>query len=86
VIGMSAIFASALLAALRRRLRLRPRTWRIGHAFLAVVIVVGTIVHAFLIEGTMEVISKAVLCGLVLAATTKVIADPRPSPKSSAEP
>ena len=31
VIAMWAIFAVALLAALRRRLGLRPRTWRIAH-------------------------------------------------------
>jgi len=84
LIGMWAIFAAALLAALRDRLRLRPRTWRISHAFLAVVIVVGSVVHTILIEGTMEAISKAALCGLVLAATTKVIADLRTRPKSSA--
>ena len=77
VIAMWAIFAVALLAALRRRLRLRPRTWRIGHSFLAVVIVVGSVVHGILIEGTMETISKAALCGLVLAATMKVMADLR---------
>ena len=75
VIGMWAVFAAALLAALRRRLRLHPRAWRISHACLAVVIVVGSVVHALLIEGTMETISKAVLCGLVLAAIAKVIAD-----------
>lgn len=75
VIAMWAIFATALLAALRRRLRLRPRTWRIGHTGLAVIIVLGTIVHALLIEGTMETISKVALCALVLGATLKVIAD-----------
>jgi predicted ferric reductase len=83
VVAMWTVFATALLAAFRRRLRLRPRTWRISHAFLAVVIVVGSVVHALLIEGTMETISKAALCGLVLAATTKVIADLRIWPKSS---
>ena len=36
---------------------------------LAVVIVVGGIVHAMLVEGTMETVSKAVLCALVLGAT-----------------
>jgi predicted ferric reductase len=81
VIGMWAIFATALLTALRRRLRLRPRIWRITHAFLAVVIVVGSAAHAMLVEGTMETISKTALCGLVLAATTKVIADLRIWPK-----
>lgn len=75
VIAMWAIFAVALLAALRRRLR--PRTWRIAHTLLAVVIVVGTVVHAILIEGTMEMVSKAALCALVLAATIKVMADLR---------
>ena len=77
LIGMGAIFAAALSAALRDRLRLRPRTWRISHACLAVVVVAGSVVHTILIEGTMEVISKAALCGLVLTATTKVIADLR---------
>ena len=77
VIAMWAIFAVALLAALRRRLGFRPRTWRIAHMVLAVVIVAGGIVHAMLIEGTMETVSKAVLCALVLAATIKVMADLR---------
>jgi predicted ferric reductase len=77
VIAMWALFATALLAALRLRLRLRPRAWRIAHTLLAVVIVVGTVVHAVLIEGTMETVSKAALCALVIAATIKVIADLR---------
>jgi predicted ferric reductase len=75
VIAMWAIFAVALLAALRRRLGLRPRTWRIAHTLLAVVIVVGSVVHSVLIEGAMETVTKAVLCALVLAATIKVMAD-----------
>ena len=77
VIAMWAIFAVALLAALRRRLGLGPRTWRIAHMFLAAVIVVGTIVHALLIEGTMETVSKVALCALILVATMKVISDLR---------
>lgn len=77
VIAMWAIFAVALWVALRRRLRLRPRTFRIGHTFLAVVIVVGSVVHGILIEGTMETVSKAALCALVLAATMKVMVDLR---------
>ena len=77
VIAMWATFAAALLAALRRRLGLRPRTWRSGHTGLAVLIVVGTVVHAIQIEGTMETVSKAVLCALVLGATMKVVADLR---------
>jgi hypothetical protein len=82
VIAMWAIFAVALLAALRRRLGLRLRTWRLIHIPLAVVIVACSVihcacsvVHCLLIEGTMETISKAVLCALVLAATIKVLVD-----------
>ena len=73
VIAMWAIFAVALLAALRRRLGLRPRTWRIAHMLLAIVIVVGSVVHGILIEGTMETMSKAALCALVLAATIPTV-------------
>jgi len=65
VIAMWATIAVALLAALRQR----SRTWRLGHRSLATVIVVGTVVHALLIEGTMETMSKVALCALVLAAT-----------------
>jgi predicted ferric reductase len=75
VIAMWAIFAVALLATVRRRLGLR--TWRIAHMSLAVVIVVGSVVHGMLIEGTMETMSKAALCALVLGAAVKVMADLR---------
>jgi predicted ferric reductase len=75
VIAMWAIFTVALLAALRRRLG--PRTWRIAHTLLAIVIVAGSVLHGILIEGTMETVSKAALCALVLAATIKVMADLR---------
>ena len=75
VIAMWAIFSVALLAALRRRLG--PRTWRIAHTLLAVVIVAGSVLHGILIEGTMETVSKAALCALVVAATVKVMVDLR---------
>ena len=75
VTAMWAIFAVALLASLRRRLELRPRTWRFIHMPLAIVIVAGSVVHCLLIEGTMETISKAVLCAAVLAATVKAMMD-----------
>jgi predicted ferric reductase len=73
VIAMWAIFVVALLTALRRQLGLR--TWRIVHMALAAVIVVGTVAHAMLIEGTMETVSKASLCLLVVGAAIKVMAD-----------
>ncbi|MEJ8475246.1 ferric reductase-like transmembrane domain-containing protein [Roseibium algae] len=75
VIAMWAVFASAVLAAFRRRLRLHPKTWRIAHTALAAVIVLGSVVHAVLIEGTMETMTKFALCALVVLVTVKVIAD-----------
>lgn len=77
VIAMWVIFSVALLAALRRRLRISPHTWRISHTLFAVVIVVTSVLHSMLIEGTMEIVSKAVLCVLVLVATIKVMVDLR---------
>lgn len=77
VIAMWAVFATALLAALRRRLRIHPRTWRSVHSFLAVVIVAGSVVHGMLVEGAMETVSKVALCVLVLVATMKVLIDLR---------
>ena len=44
---------------------------------LVTLAVLGGVLHALLIEGTMEGISKAALCLLVLAATVKAIADLR---------
>lgn len=75
VTAMWAIFAVALLALLRRRLGLRLRTWRLVHIPLALVIVAGSVAHCLLIEGTMETLSKATLCALVLAAAVKVMVD-----------
>ena len=74
VIAMWAVFATAVLAALRRRLS--PLRWRRLHTALAVVIAAGSVVHALLIEGTMETVSKAVLCALVMAVTLRVAAGP----------
>jgi predicted ferric reductase len=73
VVAMWAILAVAVLAAVRRRLGLR--TWRIAHLSLALVIVAGSVIHGMLIEGTMETMSKAALCVLVVAAAGKVLAD-----------
>ena len=77
VIAMWALFATALLAAFRRRFVERLRVWRMAHTSLAVVIVVGTVVHVVLIEGTMETVSKILLCAFVLAATVKAVVDLR---------
>lgn len=75
VIAMWALFAAATLAMLRRRVPVR--TWRLGHSTAVMVAVICTVVHAVLIIGTMETISKAALSVLVIAATAKVIYDLR---------
>lgn len=75
VVAMWAIFLAAVLAILRRKLRLR--VWRIGHTVLVAVVVTGSVVHALLIEGTMETVSKTVLSAVVLVVTAKTIHDLR---------
>lgn len=72
VLAMWAAFAAAIVAAARRRLR--PAVWRVCHLTLVAVVVAGGVAHAWLIEGTMGVVSKAVLCALVVAAAAAVIA------------
>jgi predicted ferric reductase len=79
VVAMWAIFATATLALIRHRLGLQ--TWRITHASLAAIIVGGSVVHGMLIDGTMETMSKAALCALVILATVKVMVDLWPRKK-----
>lgn len=66
VIAMWAVFAAGLLAFFRRSFR--PRVWRVAHSALAVVIVGCSVGHALLIVGTMETISKSILCTAVICA------------------
>lgn len=75
VIAMWAVFVTAALASVRKRLGLR--TWRAAHTFLALVIIGGTVTHAVLIEGTMELASKIVLSAAILVVTAKVVFDLR---------
>ncbi|MEP4377600.1 MAG: ferric reductase-like transmembrane domain-containing protein [Alphaproteobacteria bacterium] len=77
VVAMWAVFGAALLALLLRRLRLKWWVWRLCHTSLAAATVVGSVVHAVLIEGTMETVSKVLLCAAVLAVTSKVLIDLR---------
>ena len=70
-VAMWAIFGAAGLAAYRTRLRLP--VWRVGHSALVVIAVVGSVVHAMLFEGTMEVVTKALLCAVVFAATFRIL-------------
>lgn len=77
VIAMWAVFGAALFALTLRRLRLQWWVWRLGHTSLAAITVVGSVIHALLIEGTMEPITKVLLCVFVLAVTLKVLVDLR---------
>lgn len=74
VTAMWAAFAAASLGLLRRRLSLRFRLWRLGHATLAIVTILGSVVHAMLIEGTMGTMTKTALCVLVLLASAWTLA------------
>ncbi len=73
VIAMWGVFAAAALAVLRRRLRLSPRLWRRLHTSCTVIVVLGSVIHAALIVGTMETISKFALSALVVLATGTVL-------------
>ncbi|WP_439142910.1 ferric reductase-like transmembrane domain-containing protein [Planktotalea sp.] len=69
VIAMWALLGTAVLALARRRFRFSLRQWQMAHSAFVVVIVAGSILHALLIDGTMESASKALLCILVLVTT-----------------
>lgn len=66
LLAMWAIFGAGVWAVLRSRLPLR--IWRWGHSGLVLLAVVGTVVHAVQITGTMEPVTKAVLSIALLRA------------------
>lgn len=68
VTAMWAVFFAGFFAALRKPLRISVKTWRLVHTALASIIVTGSIVHALLVEGTMEPISKIAIGIEVFAA------------------
>ncbi len=77
VAAMWAVAATAALVALRRRMRLRPATWAALHNALALVVVLGTVIHAVRIEGTMGTASKWALCAVVVLAAVAAVARAR---------
>lgn len=77
VVAMWAVLAAAVVAAARRRFRGKLALWRWVHTSLAAVIVTTSVVHALLVVGTMETLSKIALCAVILLVTAKVIADKR---------
>lgn len=66
LLAMWAIFGAGVWAVLRSRLPLR--IWRWGHSGLVLLAVVGTVVHAVQITGTMEPVTKAMLSIALLRA------------------
>jgi len=70
VVAMWSIFVAAGLVVIRRQLPWKPRMWHYVHLTLVTITVLGTVVHAMKIEGTMEIFSKAVLCFFVVFALT----------------
>ena len=77
VIAMWAVVLTGLLVALRGRMRLRPARWAAIHNALALVVVLGTIVHAVQIEGTMGTMSKWALCAAALLVAVAAVARTR---------
>jgi len=73
VVAMWTALAAALVAILRRRFRTRLRLWRQLHTGLVFVLVVTTILHAALIDGTMETVTKILLSVCILAALMRTI-------------
>ncbi|MEM1274885.1 MAG: ferric reductase-like transmembrane domain-containing protein [Pseudomonadota bacterium] len=75
VIAMWALFAAAILSVFRPRIS--AKVWRLGHTTLVIIVVAGTVIHALLIEGTMEPISKVLLSVLAGGVLLKVLLDLR---------
>lgn len=73
VIGLWSLVLTVLLVAARSRMGLAITSWRIVHNGVAAVVVVSSVVHALMIEGTMGYWSKLVLCICVLGASAVTI-------------
>lgn len=73
VIAMWLVFISGCIAAFRFKLRLSSKSWSSIHKILGLAIVACSIVHALLIDGTMELVSKIMLCGFAALATLVVV-------------
>lgn len=77
VAAMWAVVLTAALVGLRRRMRVPPGTWAALHNALALVVVLGTVIHAVQIEGTMGPLSKWALCLAALGAAGAAVARAR---------
>lgn len=70
-VAMWAVFAAGAIALLRKRLGLRM--WRLGHSIAVATTVIATVGHAWLIQGTMETLTKAALCLFAVGACLWVL-------------
>ncbi|MEM9477725.1 MAG: ferric reductase-like transmembrane domain-containing protein [Pseudomonadota bacterium] len=78
VVGMWALVVAALLALLRKKLHFRPQVWRLAHSTAAIVVVVCSVAHALMIEGTMGTCSKILICAVTLGALALTLRRLRP--------
>lgn len=69
-IALWSFVATALLVALRSRLRLSYKAWKIAHNALAIVVIYSSVAHALMIEGLMGSKTKLLICISILLVTT----------------
>ncbi|MGQ7847254.1 ferric reductase-like transmembrane domain-containing protein [Granulosicoccus sp. 3-233] len=69
VVALVAVALTGLSAALRSRFRSRIHHWNRIHSALTVVVVTATLVHAWMIDGTMNGLSKMIACAVIAVAT-----------------
>jgi predicted ferric reductase len=65
LIATVALGLTVALGALRGRLRWHPTTWRVLHAYLAVVVIALGLGHALLTDGALDGLGTVVLIGLM---------------------
>lgn len=73
VIAVISLFVLACLGAIRHRMLLPTRVWRLVHSLVAVVLVGCSLAHVLLIEGTMETVTKWGISILIALAITRTL-------------
>lgn len=73
VMGLWAMVLTAFLVAARKRIGLSQLWWAVIHNCIAIIVVIASVVHTLMIEGTMGNISKIILCVCILAVTITAI-------------
>lgn len=66
---MWATFTAAALAIFKRKLPMAAHLWRITHTLVTALVVVTSVAHAMLIDGTMGNVSKILLSIAIVMAT-----------------